>query len=420
MLSKIRSKSEFSRNVLTLMTGTTVAQAIPIAISPILTRIYSPEDFGLLALFVAITAILGSIATARYELAIMLPEADDDAINVAALGVVISAAISLLLFLPAFFLNEKISAILENEQIGFWLYFVPVVVFLLGMFNVLNYLNTRKKLYKDIAKANVMKSVGLASAQLSIGFVKAGATGLISGQIIAHFVANYRLTVNALKNYDIGKVNVGEIKKVAKRYINFPKFSMWAILANSLAYNLTNILISLYYSVATLGFYSFAQKMLGMPSSLIGRSIGQVYFQQAVAEKQKTGKAVHTFAKTSKKLFLFSAVIFIPMYFILPLAFEVIFGSEWRTSGEFAQITLPFVAMQFIAAALSNTNNVFEKQKIALVWQVGLSVLSIGSIFVAQFLDWSFVEFIQVFTGCLASYYILLYFILWKVSKGEL
>ena len=95
----MQSKSEFSRNVLTLMTGTTIAQAIPIAISPILTRIYTPEDFGLFAIFIAITSIFGSMANGRYELAIMLPTKDEDAINIFALGFIISTFISLVLLL---------------------------------------------------------------------------------------------------------------------------------------------------------------------------------------------------------------------------------------------------------------------------------------------------------------------------------
>lgn len=88
-MKRFLSKSEFLRNVLTLMTGTTIAQAIPIANTPILTRLYTLADFGLLALFVAVTSILGSIANGRYEMAIMLPKKDEDAINIAALGLLI-------------------------------------------------------------------------------------------------------------------------------------------------------------------------------------------------------------------------------------------------------------------------------------------------------------------------------------------
>ena len=97
MLNRFKPKSEFNRNILTLMTGTTIAQAIPIAISPILTRIYTPEDFGIFAIFLAITLIIGSIANGRYELAIMIPKKDEDAINIFALGFIITTFISLLL-----------------------------------------------------------------------------------------------------------------------------------------------------------------------------------------------------------------------------------------------------------------------------------------------------------------------------------
>ena len=420
MPNKIMARSEFSRNVLTLMTGTTIAQAIPIAIAPILTRIYTPEDFGLLALFVSTAVILGSVANGRYELAIMLPEKDEDAINVAALGLLIATCLSTFLLIPALIFNQSIANLLGNEKIGFWLYFVPLIVLMTGLFNVLNYLNTRKKLYKYIAKANIYKSVGMASVQLGVGFIKSGATGLISGQIAAQLIANYRLAKNVIKNYDITLVAKSKMKHQARRYINFPKFSMWAVLANSLAHNLTNILISIYYSVATLGFYSLAQKMLGMPASLVGSSIGQVYFQQATIEKQKTGKAINAFNSTSKKLIIISLLTFTPMYFVLPLVFEIIFGKEWRSSGEYAQVILPFIAAQFIAAALSNTNNIFEKQKIALLWQIGLLTLSMGIIFSSYIFEYEFIIFLKIFSSSLFFYYIFLYFILWKVSQGKL
>jgi O-antigen/teichoic acid export membrane protein len=144
LMQRLKLKSEFTRNVLTLMTGTTIAQAIPIAISPILTRIYSPEDFGVFALFVAITSIFGTIANGRYELAIMLPKKDEDAINIFALGFIITTFISLLLLILVLIFQDKIVDILKNEDIRVWLYFVPLAVFFVGLYNILNYFNNRK------------------------------------------------------------------------------------------------------------------------------------------------------------------------------------------------------------------------------------------------------------------------------------
>lgn len=419
-LKSLLPRSEFGRNVITLMTGTAIAQAIPISVTPILTRIYTPEDFGVFAMFIAITSILGSVVNGRYELAIMLPVKDEDAINIAALGLLIATVFSLLLLIPTIFFNRYIVDLVGNPAIGYWLYFVPFVVLMAGLYNILNYLNTRKKLFGDIAKANVYKSIGMTSVQLGIGFIKSGAGGLISGQIISFIISNCWLAITAKQKYDTTVVGKLEIIRLAKKYKDFPQFSMCAILSNTLAYNLSNILISIYYSVSTLGFYSLAQRALLVPTSLIGRSIAQVYFQQAMIEKQKTGKAIHSFNSASKKLFVLSIITFVPIYFILQPVFEFVFGKEWRIAGEYAQITLPFVAIQFIAAALSNTNNIFEKQKIELILQIGLFVLSIGIIFSLNILEYEFIDLLKILSCSLFFYYGLLYLILWAVSRGRL
>jgi len=115
-LINIKPKAEFTRNVLTLMTGTTIAQAIPIAISPILTRIYTPEDFGILALFMAVSSIFGSIANGRYELAIMLPKKDEDAINIFALGFIINSVLSFLLLLTVLIFHDYLVELLNNKE----------------------------------------------------------------------------------------------------------------------------------------------------------------------------------------------------------------------------------------------------------------------------------------------------------------
>lgn len=420
MIKILLSKSEFSKNVITLMTGTTVAQAIPIAITPILTRMYSPEDFGVLALFVAITAIMGSVANGRYELAIMLPTEDDDAINIAAMGLLIATVLSVLLFFPAVFLNDYIATKLDNQFISFWLYFVPLVVWLLGLYNILSYLNNRKKCYKDMAKATIYKSVAQASVQLGIGAFKATASGLISGQIASNLVANTRLALNARRRYRLNRISWIEMKRLSTRYIDFPKYSMWATLSNTLSYQLLNMLITLFYSVATLGFYSLAQRILGMPSSLIGDSIGRVYFQEATIEKNKTGKAIKIFKSTTKKLILLSCAFFIPLYFILPLVFSIAFGEKWRLAGEYAQLVLPVFIFRFVSATLSNTNNIFEKQGLALTWQVGLLILSIGTLFVCGYYQFSFEAFLKTYTAVVSVHYILLYFILKHVAEARL
>ncbi len=327
VINKLKPKSEFSRNVLTLMTGTTIAQAIPIAISPILTRIYTPEDFGVFALFFALTMIFGSIVNGRYELAIMLPSEDEDAINIAALGIIIAAVISIVLFILILFFNQEIIGLLNNKDIYNWLYLLPISVFLIGLFNVLNYFNTRMKYYKDLSKALIYKSLVITVIQLSVGFIYQGATGLISGLIISNFFGNMKLSKNIIQNKKlIASLSIIKMKTLAKRYINFPKFSMWSALASTSSQHLTSILISSFFTIATLGFYSLSEKVLGVPSALIGRSIGQVFFQQATKEKIETGAVAKTFKLTFKKLFILSLPIFCTILFnaVVVLAYHIL------------------------------------------------------------------------------------------------
>lgn len=381
MIKLFKPKSEFSRNVLTLMTGTTIAQAIPIAISPILTRIYTPEDFGLFALFLAITNIIGSVANGRYELAIMLPEKDEDAINTAALGFIISSILSLLILILVILFNNFFVNLIGNEEIGFWLYFVPITVFLLGLWNVLSYYNNRKKNYKDLRNAHIIRSIVLASTHLIIGFVKSGVTGLISGEILSKLSANSRLLKNILKDkLLISKITKRKMINMAKRYKNFPMISLPSSFTTELYANLFSVLLSSLYNVALLGHYYMAQRVLGLPSALLGVSIGQVFFQSAVKEKEKTGQARVIFKSTVKKLFLIALPFFLTSFFIVEDLFAFVFGENWRIAGTYSQILIPIFFVRLLSTPVSMINTVFERQIYGLYISIILFISNVGII----------------------------------------
>ena len=419
MLTKIKPKSEFNRNVLTLMTGTTIAQAIPIAISPILTRIYTPEDFGLFALFVSIASIFGSIVNGRYELAIMLPKKDEDAINIFALGFIITSVISLILFILVVLFHNYFVKLLSNDEIGIWLYFIPIAVFFTGIFNILNYFNNRKKYYKDIANATITKSIILAIVQLSIGFIKSGVSGLISGQILSQMFANMRLFKNIIKDTVlISKISRVKIIALARKYKDFPKFSLWAILANTLSMHLTNILISTFYNVATLGFYSLVQRVLGVPTALIASSIAQVFFQQATKEKQETGKIVNTFNLTIKKLFILSVPIFLFLFLIIKDLFVFIFGENWAIAGVYAEIVIPIYFVRFIVSTFTLVPIIYNNTKIDLFFQIGLLVLYIIILIVGYNIGFTFINILYILTFFVCLYYLLYLYILNKIKNG--
>ena len=418
MLSKEKEHSDFSKNVLTLMTGTTLSQAIPIAISPILTRIYRPEDFGIYAIFVALITILGTMISGRYELAIMLPNKDEDALNIFILGIIITSLMTLMISLIIYFFSDNLISYIDNKKIKYWLYFVPISIFFAGANNLLNYYNNRFKEYKTITTSLVMKSMTAASVQLLIGLIKKNVSGLILGQIFSQIIANLRLSKVLFDKILFDKINKQKIIKLGLRYIDFPKYSVFAILANKMSYQLTNIIISSMYSIMTLGYYSLVQRVLGLPSSLIGTSIGKVFFSEANQEKRKYGNVINSFRNTIIKLIIIGIPIFGLLYFTVENLFAFVFGEEWRVAGEYAKIIIPFYFIQFIVSAISTVEAVMEKQNIDLIFNICLLLISIVVICISM--DLNFKIFLINWTISMIALYSLYSFILYKMAKGEL
>jgi O-antigen/teichoic acid export membrane protein len=416
ILYKIKDKilkSEFNRNVLILAGGTAVAQAVPILISPILTRLYTPEDFGALAVFVAITSIVGVIVNGRYELAIMLPKKDEDAINVAAVAFLFNIFVSGLFFLFILFLGDWLLEVLNAQNLSKLIYLAPLAVFLIGVFNILNYTNNRFKLYKDISKANIYKSLAGAIVQVVMGFFKLGALGLISGQVVSQIVSNMKLFLNI--KHLLRSIEKNKVKNMGVKYINFPKYSMWAGLLNTTGYQIVNLLIGMFYGQATLGYYYLAFRVLGMPTSFIGSAISQVFYKQATDEKNKTGSIEKTFKSTLKKLIIISIPIFTVIFFTVKPAFGLVFGKNWEIAGLYAMILTPMFAVNFIVKTFTLVPFIFNKNIIDLIFQLGILILSI---IVFLFGIKNFVYLVAIYSFLMIFYY-LLYMIFLKIKISE-
>lgn len=412
--------SEFNRNVLKLMTGSTIAQAIPIAISPILTRMYTPEDFGIVALFVALVTIFGAISNGRYELAIVLPKRDEEAINVVALSILISISLSSSLLIIIFCFKDFILKILGNENLNNWLFFVPLVVFFIGLYNALNQLNIRLRAFNIIAQVKVIKSLVLALTQLILGFLKFGSGGLITGHIFSHIFSNSRLAISTIRNKALMKsIKFKKIKNVAKRYKKFPLITMWATLSNVLTQQITNIFISFLYTTATLGHYSLVQRTIGLPSNIIGQSIGDVYLQKASEDRKKYGNARKAYLITLKKLLIIGTPTFIILYIFSEELIAFVFGEDWRIAGTYTKILIPLFFIRFIAVPLSLTNLVFEKQKLDFIWQFCLLILSLLIFLIGYILNLKVETYFIIYTSILFIHYIILLIITYNVSIGK-
>ena len=422
MLNKLKNifKSDFAKNVLTLSVGTTLAQAIPVAISPILTRLYTPEDFGVLALFMAIVAILGSIVNAKYEMAILLPKEDKDAYALVKLSFLISFGISVLTLIAVFIFKEKIAYSLEQPSVENWLFLVPISILLIGGYNSLNIFNNRVKNYRNIAKSSVSKSTSLAITQVGIGLLKVGTGGLILGQL-ASYIGGNGVLIRGIRIHMpfIYNTQFIKLKTVAKRYNKFPKFTLPAALLNSTNLNITSFLISGIFSVQTLGFYSLASRVLGGPSLVLGQSIGQVYFQKATSLRANSHSIKPVFLKSLKKLLIVSIPFFGLLSFVVEPIFDIVFGPDWVSAGTISKVLIPLVFIRFIVSALSSTTTTLEKQEFDLL--VNIFLLS-GSIAVfALYRDLEAIKLITLYVKVLTGLYlgILLVFYLLIINDDQ-
>jgi O-antigen/teichoic acid export membrane protein len=366
MLNKLKPKSEFSRNVLTLMTGTTIAQAIPIAISPILTRIYTPEDFGVFALYMSVASILSVVATGRYELAIMLPKKDEEAISIMVLSIVIAFFVSFVALILVYVFNAQITGLLGSPEISNWLYFIPVTVLLTGVYQSFNYWSNRKKHYKRLATSRVVQSGTTATVNLGMGVSGFGSSGLILGGVLGQGVATTILARMIWKedSYRLNKVNKLKIFALIKRYKKLPIFNLPNALVDGFRLSGINILIGAIYTTSILGQFSLAWKMIQMPMGLIGSSLSQVFFQKvATTKRDELGILVKKFML---RAFIVAFPIFVTIYIYAVDIFIIVFGKNWEVAGEVASVLTPWLFLNFLTSPLANLFVVLNKQEIVL------------------------------------------------------
>tara|TARA_R110000850_G_scaffold218852_2_gene344401 strand:- start:20377 stop:21645 length:1269 start_codon:yes stop_codon:yes gene_type:complete len=370
MFKKIVPQSEFAKNVITLVTGTAIAQAIPLAISPILTRLYSPDDFGVFALYLSISSVLSVVATGRYEFAITLPAKDEDAVQILWLSCVISFIVSLITFMIILLFNNAIATALGNERIAIWLYAIPVTVFLSGICQSFNYWFNRKRKYSKLSKNRVLQTMSSSTVNLGVGYVAKGGTfGLIGGNILGQIASAGYFVYYYFKNEDKFNFKRPKVIALAKRYRNFPKYDVIASFINISANQITHIFFNSFFSSVIAGYFFLNQKIIQAPVTLIAGAIQDVFKMEIVTVHHANGNTRVLFLNTAKKLFLLALIPTIIIYFFAVDLFAFIFGEEWRVAGEYAKIFSPVFFLRFISFPLSYMLYVKEKQLYNIIGQ---------------------------------------------------
>jgi len=378
-IKRLLPKNRFARSVSVLVGGTAAGQIIVVAASPILTRLYSPEDFGLLAVYAGLLGILGVIASLRYQLAIPLPESDEEAASVAALSLLVVLGMTAVSALIVGLWGTPITTALNTPALEPYLWLLPLGLLLTGTYQVFSYWAIRTRAFTAIARTKLTQAI--SSVGIQFGAYTLGPLALLLGQVTGQAAGTFSLGLLAVRRKwaAFRQVRFADIRWAAARYRRFPIYSSWGGFFNKAGTELPAILFAALFSPAAAGIYILAHRVLAMPMRLLGTAIADVFFSSA-SEAYRKGQLAPLVSGIHSKL----AHIAMPPAFILLVAgpdlFAVVFGADWRQAGQFAQWMAPWLYLAFVSAPLSQLVSVMEKQVHFMVFQGAQLAVRIGAL----------------------------------------
>lgn len=376
-ISKLReryfSSGSFAANTLTLMVGTSIAQAIPMLVSPIITRLYSPKEYGLFALFASVGSILAVVATARYETTVMLPAEDNDAIHILVLTLIIASATSFLFLLLIIVFEGSLVALINDPEFSAWIYFIPLFVILTAGYQPMNYWLNRKKRYRLMSSRTIIQTITASLIQLCLGIIGLTRIGLFVGAFTGHGVAlslvGWQIWRNEKKT--IMEVELQKMKAKAKEYKDFPLYAAPTSLLGTILLQAPILFLTYAFGSFQVGLFSLTLRVLALPASLIGTAVGQVYHQRIAEMRHDRPEELTPFIlRSAKYLALIVALPVLIIGFLGPLLFSFVFGEQWRNAGVFAQIISVAVGIKFVVSPLSTIMSVTNNVKVGSYWNV--------------------------------------------------
>jgi len=441
--------------IATLMSGTLVAQGIMLGFMPLLTRIYTPEEFGVYSLFFSVVSILGLVSSLKYDQAIMLPKSEKNAQALVFLAIAITLLVVCVVSLFLFVFESIFLSYFSGLKIVMWM--IPVGVLLIGILQIFKAYSSRYLFYKKIATVRAINAISVVSIQ---GLSRSGITvngfvlefnriafelngflfkfegillsysggvlnfnGLIIGKLIADFIS-LLLLINShfnKKTLQLKNFSRRRVINVAKRYEQFPKYQSVTVFLNALSQNMPIILLGTYYSVDIAGYYALTVRILKVPIGLIGMSTKEVYYQKASKMYAHGEDILGLYLKTTIGLGKIFVLPFLVVLFFGEFLFGVVFGDKWGVSGIVSQVLIFWFAIGFINTPAVSTFSILSVQRI----QMKLEFLSLILRFIAIYIGYtvygsymlSIFLFMIVSVGINLFYIIYIYIKLKRISS---
>lgn len=370
------TQNPFVRNVTTLALGTVISQLIVLASSPLLSRLFSVEDFGMLSVFTSVSVFFAVLSTGRYEFAIGLPEQNEKARHIFSLivkiGFIVSFSYLLIIFLLKNVFKFEDSTGFLKEGTSF---FAPLYIFFIAIYSGLQYWFQRFKKYKEITLANAIQVISTVLMSLLFGFLHIK-SGMIFSLIIGIITSSIFLLLREPKIITKDFFRFPSLV-VAKEYSSFPRYMILSDLSLTASQQFIPIIFSILYNTTIVGFFAMANRMLRLPNIVITSSIANVFRNDAIDEFREKGNCRELYILTFKKLIVISFPIYTIIFIISPFAFEWFFGKQWLQAGYFSRILSVLLMVEFVVSPLNSIFYIVEKQKLLMKIQI---LVAIGGI----------------------------------------
>jgi O-antigen/teichoic acid export membrane protein len=386
-LDKIKlffNNKSFLSSISVLVSGSLVSQLIAIVTLPVITRLYSPDEFGVLSIYMSILAIITIISSLQYELAIPISTDNQEATTVVGLCLVILLGMTLLASVIIIFYGGNLLEFLNISISSKYLWLLVVGFIFSGIYKIFRYYAIKNKSFHVISITGVYQSIAVRLIQLlGHGF---GPLALVVGQAFGQGVGIVTLLKNTVNRGSIKSIAWNDIKKVMWTYRKFPLFSNQTAIITAIGMKTPILFFAVYFGIGVAGVYALAEVLLFGLFGNFSKAFGNVFFPNAV-ELYRQG----SLSKFVGNMHVFLANIVMPISLIIiitgPDLFSFAFGEEWKQAGEFARwLALPFYG-QFVTKSLTRVFQVTGKQATGLILSIVMFSIRISMLFIGYMLN---------------------------------
>ncbi|ADI96646.1 TPA: type 8 capsular polysaccharide synthesis protein Cap8K [Staphylococcus aureus] len=389
-----------------------IAQVILIITTPIITRLYSPTEFGEFTIFSNIAMILIPIINARYDLLIVNTKNDRSANILSQISFLISLLI-LLILIPIF----AISAWLYPNFILDFI-FIIIMLFLVSLTNIFtNYLNKERK-YKVLSLINVFRAGSMALLQIIFGLLALGSLGLIIGFSLS-YIAGITLGYKTFKKHFNIVRDKEETKALFLENKNQLVYSTPSILLNSLSFSVVVFFIGILYTNTEVGIYGMAIRVLGIPVTIISLGLSKIFMQQANDYYIEHGSFRNLLLKFSSILVIVSIILYMPLYLFSEELVNILLGHSWVDAITVIKIVIPLFVIRLIVSTVSLSVIVLQKQQLELILQALFLIGTTVTFVISKMLNLTFLNFVSINTVVLIVSYMIFFIALYYFAKNK-